>query len=315
MRGWIIVIVFFGGLFALCWYGATGETGPMGWLNSWQVGGSGSYSRTLSFAVVCVAGAVIAAPAVGLWTVVTQKSRGRPGGPSPSITEPADAKIAALRAGMSERSRWRWRTIVTVWLTGVVLAWTVVLTWHGWDFHRRSADAHSAYTPLRLARTATVARPDDGSHLALQGRLLWDRSVTRKPKDGGTDPEVVFVPAAGADWRPGDAVQFVVEFAPSQVWAIQNRADGTDAPLLVRVEGALPTATRPVFQQAEAPPTDAAVLVKVVASHAGQVNETSPTFDWENARLISLVLSGMWTLSLVTAGLAILVQTWKQRRR
>lgn len=311
MRAWIMILATFGGLFALCWYGATGETGPMGWLNSWQNGNTGSYSRELSFGILCVACGVIAAAVLGVWAVVAQKS----GASRTSFIAPADAKVAAMAVAMNDRSRWRWRMYLVVWGVGLALVWAVVLGWHGWDFHRRAADASSDYTLLRLDRTTTVAHADDGSHWALQGRLLWDRSATHKTKDRVTETETVYVPLAGADWRPGDAVQFVVRLPESQVWALQHRADEADAPLLVRVEGTIPTPSRAVFQRVEAPAVEAAVLVEVVDSSAGQVSEAHPTFDWENAKLIGLAVSATWTCGLCLGALAVLVKVWQQRRR
>jgi hypothetical protein len=314
MRGWIIIVVFFGGIFALCWYGATGETGPMGWLNSWQAGHFGSYSRGVSFAILGFAGALVATPTLAILAAARKKRAGS--GPTPaSITAPADAKVASMQAVMLDSSRWRLRSVLTLWLTVVVLLWGVVLAWHAWDFYRRSSDAGSVYTPLRLARDTPVARPGDGSHLALQGRLLWDRSVTRKTTTDQREVEEVFVPMAGADWRAGDAVQFVVQLERSGVWALQNRQDGADAPLLVRVEGAIPTPSRAVFQRAEAPPTDDAVLVEVVASTAGQVTDARPAFDWEQAKLIGLALSGIWTAGLGIGVPARLLKDRLQRRR
>lgn len=314
MRGWIMIMVVFGGLAALCWYGATGETGPMGWLNSWQNGNTGSYSRAFSFGVLCFACVVIAAPVLGVWAAVARKSSARSEASRASFTAPADAKIAAMAAAMNDRSQWRWRMYLAIWLVGLALVWAIVLGWHGWDFHRRAADAGGDYTLLRLDRTTTVAHLDSGSHWALQGRLLWDRSATRTTKDRVRETETVYVPIAGADWRPGDAIQFVLQLPKPQVWALQHRADGADAPLLVRVEGAIPTPSRAVFQRVEAPPADAAVLVEVVNASGGQVSEAHPSFDWENARLIGLAVSATWTAGLWLGALAVLVKVWRQRR-
>ena len=220
--------------------------------------------------ILCVACGVIAVLALGVRAVVAQKSGARSGASQASFTAPADAKVAAMAVAMNDRSRWRWRMYLAIWLVGLALVWAVVLGWHGWDFHRRAADAGSDYKLLRLDRTTTVAHLDDGGHWALQGRLLWDRSATHTTKDRVRETETVYVPVAGADWRPGDAVQFVVRLPKSEVWALQHRADGADAPLLVRVDGALPTPSRAVFQRVEAPPVDAAVLVEVVDSSAGR---------------------------------------------
>ena len=315
MRGWMMIVAVFGGLFALCWYGATGETGPMGWLNSWQNSNTGSYSRGVSFGLLCVACGVIAALALGVRAVVAQKYSARSGASLTPFTAQADAKIAAMAIAMNDRSRWRGRMYLAIWLVGLTLIWAVVLGWHGWDFHRRAADAGSGYTPVRLHRTMTVAHADDGSHWALQGRLLWDRSATHTTKSGGRETETAYVPVACADWRPGDGVQFVVRLPKSQIWSLQHRADGADTPLLVRVTGALPTPSRAVFQRLEAPPIEAAVLVEVIASRAGQVSDADPTFDWTKTKLIGLAVSATWTGGLWLGALAVWIKVWQQRRR
>jgi hypothetical protein len=161
----------------------------------------------------------------------------------------------------------------------------------------------------------TVAHADDGSHWALQGRLLWDRSATHTTRSGGRETETAYVPVACADWRPGDGVQFVVRLPKSQIWALQHRADGADTPLLVRVTGALPTPSRAVFQRLEAPPIEAAVLVEVIASRAGQVSDADPTFDWTKTKLIGLAVSATWTGGLWLGALAVWIKVWQQRRR
>ena len=318
MRGWIMIVAVFGGLAALCWYGATGETGPMGWLNSWQSESSGTYSRVLSFVYLCLAGCLIGAPVLWLLAVVTRKSDAFAGVSQTSFTAPADAEIAAMAVAMNDSSRWRGRTYLKIWLVGGALIWAAVLVWHGWDFHRRAADASGDYLPLRLSRTATLAHVGNGSHWALQGRLRWDCGAVQTTKKRGRETKTLFVPMAGADWRPGDAFQFVVRLPKLKAWTLQRRADAADEPLLVRVEGAITTPSRAVLHRAEAPPVDAAVLVEVVASRAGQVSEAQPTFDWENAQLIGLALSATWTAAVWLGALDVLdvlVKVWQQRRR
>ena len=260
MRAWITIVVFFGGIAALCWYGATGETGPMGWLNSWQSANTGSYSRGLSFVIVFLACAVLVLLTFGLRALVARRTGAPERASLASFTAPADARIAAMAAAMNDRTQWRWRMYLSIWLVGLVIIWAAVLGGFGWDYHRRASDAGSDYTPLRLERTTTVAHLDDGSHWALQGRLLWDRSVTQTTKDRATQTQTVYVPFASADWRPGDTIQFVVRLPKAEVGSLQHRAGGADgadgavgagAPLLVRVEGAIPTASRAVFQRSE----------------------------------------------------------------
>jgi len=315
MRGWIMILVLAGGLIALCWYGVTGDTGPMGWLNSWQNTNTGSYSRGLSFGLLCLAGGLIGALALGLRALVTRRS-GVGGGAAPtSFTAPADAKIAAMAVAMNDRTQWRWRMYLKAWLVGLALVWAVVLGWQGWDFHRRSADFGSDYTPLRLERTATAAPGNGGSHWAVQGRLLWNRSATQTTKGRYSETQTVYVPLVANDWQPGDAIQFVVRLPKEQVWALQQRTQKLDEPWLVRVDGSIPTPSRAVFERLEAPPADAAVMVEVVHSSDGRVSDTRPVFDWANTGLIGSAISATWTAGVWLGAFAVLMKVWQLRRR
>jgi hypothetical protein len=67
IRGIRFSLLFMGVLAAFVWYGVTGETGPMGWLDHWQQAASGSSSRGLSFLLLCLAVGLLAAPVVVIW--------------------------------------------------------------------------------------------------------------------------------------------------------------------------------------------------------------------------------------------------------
>jgi len=322
MRAWIIIIGLFGGLIALCWYGVTGETGPIGWLNSWQNGHTGSYSRGLSFGILCVALTVIGALALGLRALLAPPASQPSGGGPAAFTAPADAKIAAMSAAMTDRTRWRWRMYLKAWLVGLALVWAAVLGWHGWDYQRRAADARSDYTPLRLERNSAPPTPGASSHWALQGRLLWDRSAVQTTKSRTRETETVFVPVAPADWQPGDAVQFVLRLSRSEVWDLQHRAPAqqpqsqSQPPTLkVRVEGAVPTPSHAVFQKNEAPLAATAVLVELVDRSGGPVSDPDPRFDWGNARLVGAAISATWTAGVWLGALGVLWQVWRNNRR
>ena len=56
---WILLLV---GYIAMVWHGATGDTGPMGWLNGLQQQWTGGYSRKLSFLVFCFGTIALSSP-------------------------------------------------------------------------------------------------------------------------------------------------------------------------------------------------------------------------------------------------------------
>ncbi len=311
-RGWPTAILLLLGVLAFSWYGAVGETGPIGWLNGLQAASSGSYSRVVSFGLLFVAVLVVGGGALGLWLFFKERVLGRV--PAPSAA-PHPAMKVLFEPTELPAPRVGWKGSLAILLALLACAWIATLGWHAWDWHQRSVDAGSDYAPLRLGRDVVPARPADGSHLALQGRLLWDHALVRRTTNGAAQAETVFLPMAGADWRPGDAVHIVIQLEPSGAYSLQHRTGGDDAPLRVRVEGALPGATRPVFAQGGAPASDAAVLVEVVDTQAGPMVDARPAFDRASATLIGGGLSAFIALLWLTAVLTFKLKTWVRRRR
>jgi len=315
MRAWLIIIGFFGGLIALCWYGATGETGPIGWLNGWQNAHGGSYSRVLSFGILCAVATVVGALALGLRALFVGPAGASPAASAASFTAPADAKIAAMSEAMTDRSRWRWRMYLKVWLVGLALIWASVLGWNGWDYQRRAADAGNEYKVLHLQRDSPAPRPDSATHWALQGRLLWDRSAVQTTKTRSRETETVYLPVAAVDWQRGDAVHFVLRLTRGEVWDLQHRTDAADESLHVRVEGALPTPSHAVFQKLEAPLGDKAVMVELVDRGGRPVTNKNPGFDWAITKAFGLGISAAWTGGIWLGALGVLLQVRRQQRK
>lgn len=309
MRRWITVM-FIGGLLALTWYGAVGETGPIGWLNGMQATQTGSYSRVLSFFILFIGIGIVAVGLLMLWIRVRDRFLGGPPPPGPGFE---DVPLFAPRpAGARPMSFWK--TSLIVLLVLMTLAWAGTLGWHAWDWQRRAGDSGSDYPVLHLSRDRVPPRPGDGSHLKLQGQLLWDHAVVRHEGQTHASSDDVFLPVGGADWQAGDAVHFVIRLAPDGVFPLQHREDGAGAPLWIRVDGAVPGATLPVFRQGQSPVSDAAVLVHLVTAQGGQPPDAHPVFDWDAALQIGAGLSGFLALLWVTAVVTLKAKAWKQRR-
>lgn len=309
MRRWITVM-FIVGVLAITWYGAVGETGPIGWLNGMQATNTGSYSRVLSLFILFIGIGVVTVGLLVLWVMVRDKFLG---GPPPPGQGFEDVPLFAPRPAGAKPLPF-WRTSVIVLLVLMAVAWAGTLGWHAWDWHRRAGDAGSDYPMLPLSRDLVPASPANGSHLRLQGQLLWDHALVRHESKSHASSDEVFLPVGGTDWQAGDAVHFVIRLSPSGVFPLQHRQDGARPPLWIRVEGAVPSATLPLFRQEQSPVSDGAVLVQLVTAQGGQPPDAHPVFDWDTALQIGGGLSGFLALLWVTAVVTLKAKAWKQRR-
>ncbi len=302
MRRWFNALLLLGGLLAFSTYAVIGETGPVGWLNGLQAARSGSYSRTVSWFVMFVVLLVVGGLLLAAWILVRDRFLGGP--PAPRPGQAPHALLGDLPP-LPKVSMGFWPASFLALFALLVVAWGGVFAWHVLDWRQRDVDASSVYVAQRLARDVSAARPADGSHLALQGRLLWDRALVRRSTTGASSaPDEVFVPVVGADWRAGDAVRFVAQMGQADVWRLQHPADGAEAPLRVRVDGAVPGATRPVFAKGESPLSDVAVLVHVMEAEAGKPADARAGFDWDSVLQIgggaSAFIALLWTTAVVT---------------
>jgi len=304
---WLVLMLVSGVLIGVMWYGATGETGVMGWLNNWQQQRFGSYSRSLSFLAMSMGGVIAGAAVWGLGLLLLEAPK--PTVPpadaasTPELAEPARSPAAA--AAPARRSFWR--QTLRVWIIGAALCWGSMLAIATWDYTSRTRDAEDAYTPAVLTRGTLVPGAGKGSRYALQGRLLWDRSATRQARNSST-AETVFVPIVNADWQAGEPVRFVVQLGRAQAVALSRApADATPGtaaePLLVRVTGQPPTPAVPVFSRAQAPLADDAWLLEPVASQRGQVADVRPAFNWEVPGRIGSGMAGVWTFAVCLGAL------------
>jgi hypothetical protein len=194
----------------------------------------------------------------------------------------------------------------------IALAWAATFGWHAWDWHVRGQDVAQSYEPVNLATAATAAPVSKGSHLALQGRFLWDRTVVRRER-GKT--ETTYVPVVDFAWREGEPVRFIAEFESGELPAWRGNDKTRQDAILARVDGGVPTAAFDVFANAGAKLSPSAALVAPVAAGDGQPVEKQAAFDLDNALLISTLLTAIWTVCLLAIALALANQAWSERRR
>jgi hypothetical protein len=321
MRKFILTVLGIVAVLAFTLYATIGETGPIGWINAAQARGDGTYSRAIS-AFVLVIGACLVVMG-GIYVIeFVQKMRRAMGGPAAPQPVAAAAPIAAAvvtprKPSMPAPSGWRLGLIV--WATFMTLFWACLLGWYGWDWHLRRVDVVSAYAPLQLGRGVEPTRPGNGSHLALEGGVpMWDRALSRQTTNpsGSNRTEAIYVPVATADWRQGDPVHFVAQFGEvQQLYDLQRAAGDTQGPVLVRVDGGVPDVVRPVFQQHGVLVAENAVMVTAVMSQAGRPTQVDPPFDWMHVDIMGGIVTLLFTVLPLAAGLGVKRQEWMKRRR
>lgn len=311
MRKFILTAGGIVAVLAFSLYATIGETGPIGWINAAQARTDGTYSRKISAFVLLIGVGLVVMGVIYVIEFV-QKLRG-----VPPASKPAAAQAAVDYLEKPIPATAGWRVGLIVWATFMTLFWGCLLAWYGWDWHLRRADVVSAYASLPLSRGADPGRPDNGSHLALQGgALLLDHALVRRSQREGSYPQAIYVPVATADWQQGDPVHFVAQFErESQLEELQRAAAGSDGPVLVRVDGDVAGAARPVFEQHGVPVADNAVMVTAVPSHGGRPTQADPPFDWMQVELVGGIVTFLFTVLPLAAGLGVKRQEWSKRRR
>jgi len=287
---WILLLL---GYVAMVWHGATGDTGPMGWLNALQQHWTGGYSRKLSFLVFCFGTIALSSPI--LLPLL--------------LTAPAKAQPEAVSAPAAKASS-AWKTAALAWSVPVALAWIATFGYYAWDWHVRGQDATQRYRPVSL-RDA-VAPVANGSHIALQGRFLWDRTVVRQERG---QPGSTYVPVVDSAWREGEPVRFIAQFDGRELstWRASDKTR-RDA-ILARVDGGVPTAAFDVFAKAGATLAPSATLIVAVAAVDGQPAQKRVAFDLENALVLATVLTVIWSVCVLAIALAYAKQAWRERRQ
>lgn len=296
---WILLLV---GYIWMVWYGATGDTGPMGWLNALQQQWTGGYSRKLSFLVFCLGTIVLSSPIL-LPLMLTSPAKPF----SPAV--PAKAQREAVPVPAAKQTA-AWKTVALAWIVPIALAWIATFAYHAWDWYLRQQDATHRYLPVSLADgEAPVA---NGSRITLPGRFLWDRTVVRRERG---QAESSYVPVVGRAWREGDPVRFIAQFESRELAAWRASDKNHQTAILARVDGAVPKAAFGVFAKAGATLAPSAALIVAVAAVDGQPAQKQPAFAIDNALLLAMVLTVVWTVSVLAITLAFAKQAWSERRR
>jgi hypothetical protein len=320
MRKFILTLLGIIAVLTFSLYATIGETGPIGWINAAQARSDGTYSRAISAFVLLIGACLIV---MGALYVIEffQKIRRAVLGPvaaRPAATPvPTDsaAKVAPLKEPTPAPSGWRMGLVV--WAVFNSLVWGCLFAWYGWDWHLRRVDVVSTYVPMQLSRGAEPPHPDAGSHLALLGGTpLWDHAVTRRSSKSSNVADAIYVPLATADWRRGDPVYFVAQFDnEQQLYDLQRAAGGVGGPVLVRVDGGVAGAARPVFERNGVPVADSAVAVTAVMSRAGRPTQADPPFAWMRLLTIGILVTGLFTLLPLAGVLGLKREQWIARRR
>jgi hypothetical protein len=296
---WILLLM---GYVAMVWHGVTGDTGPMGWLNALQQHWTGGYSRKLSFLVFCFGTIALSSPIL-LPLVLTLPAK------TSSATAPVEVHREALPVPDAKPAS-GWKTAALAWSVPVALAWIATFAYHAWDWHVRTQDVTQRYQPVSLGDGA--ARVANGSRIALQGRFLWDRTVVRRER---SQAELTYVPVVDSAWREGGPVGFIAQFESRELSAWRNGDKTRRAPILARVDGAMPAAAFEVFAKAGATLTPSAALIVPVAAVDGKPAQEQGAFDLEKALVLSTVLTAVWTATVLAIVLAYAKQAWSERRR
>jgi len=134
---WMLLLV---GYIAMVWHGATGDTGPMGWLNALRQHWTGGYSRKLSFMAFCFGTIALSSPIL-LPLLLTSPAK------PPSAVVPAPASKPTPG----------WKTAALAWSIPVALAWiATVLTavWTTSVLGIAGAHAKQAWSERRRTRRA-----------------------------------------------------------------------------------------------------------------------------------------------------------------
>lgn len=326
MRKFILTWLGIIAVLAFSLYAAIGETGPIGWINAAQARSDGTYSRAISAFVLLIGVCLIVMG--GIYVIqFFEKIRRAVLGPvaarpasvaapaaTPVLTDSA-AMVAPPKEPTSAPSGWRIGLIV--WAVFHSLVWGCLFAWYGWDWHLRRADVVSTYVPMQLSRGVEPTHPNGGSHLALLGGTpLWDHAVTRRSSKSSNVASAIYVPLATADWRSGDPVYFVAQFDnEQQLYDLQKAAGAVGGPVLVRVNGAVAGAARPVFERNGVPVSDNAVAVTAVMSRAGRPTQADPPFDWMSVLTIGVIITGLFTLLPLAGVLGLKREEWIARRR
>ena len=257
----------------LVYYALTGETGPIGWLNALQARFGGGYSRKLSLLLLMVIGAF---PVSLLW-ILFWPTQVPPPDPSAPRAKPMSSPLLAV--------------ISFVVIEAII--WSAAIGYGLWQARAQNVDAQANYAPLTL-KTGASDRVAEGDHLAVSGRLLGDHVVTRT--EGNSTEKLALVPVVEPGWTNGDAVHWLLSVENEREAQVLDALRSNHGVLLVRVEGAVPTAALDVFRRMKAPIADDARTLAFVASARGRPSAAPSELDWTTIAIPAWIGTGLLVL-------------------
>ncbi len=273
----------------LVYYALTGDTGPIGWLNALQARFGGGYSRKLSLLALMVVGAL---PVSVVWIVFW-----------PTDVPPPDPSVPRAKPMPS-------------WLVGVFTVIVVESTIWGaaigngvWQAHEQNVDAAATYAPLVLSSGAPT-RSTEGDHLAVRGHLLVDHVVTRT--EGNSSEKMALVPLVEPGWKEGDQVHLLLSVEYAKAVAVREAMRSNGGVLLVKVEGAVPSAALDVFSRLKAPISDDARALAFVPSADGRPSAAPTELNWVSIAIPGWIGTGFVVL---LAGLFVFMPVLERRAK
>lgn len=253
-------------------YGMVSGTGLAGWFNYLQQSVFGSYSMKLTMLLLIVAVLGVWLAALFLASAVFKDD----GGVSAAalvqkMAAPHDRPLTSRSLVMLTLG-----TLLLIWIGGYAMLW--------WNNRIDREDTRAQYQGLDLADPAAATAPL-GSHVALKGQLLRQRTVVSQHGSGSTArPEYHLLPMVGPGWQEGQPARFVVkvkqlaDLSPGghagalPLWRPPGQAAPAprgEPPVLGRLEGALPVPAVQEFRKMGVPLSDDAQIVRWVPSKDG----------------------------------------------
>jgi hypothetical protein len=302
IRGAVIFVPF-----AYVVYSAVTGSGLVGWLHYAQQAVFGSYYEKLSFILAAGASFLLSGLLLYLGTLAWPGYFGLKGiAPGPLAGVPLGAKPAQKSSAQPAR-------VLLVPAILIPLVWLGGYAVYAWIAHQRAEDALAQYQAIDL-RVPGPFRPA-GSHLALRGGTVPPDLVLAQIRDPGKAWQKVeyrLAPIVQRDWKPGEAVSFVLkaedpadlaDLLPPEPSGAQHGAPPPRRPedslVFARVGGSVSPAAAAEFRKSGASLADRVyVLERVPAENGLPVDRSTDIRDYFLAcGLVSVIL---FALALAT---------------
>jgi hypothetical protein len=200
------------------------------------------------------------------------------------------------------------KTFLLIAVGFTALTWLVGVGLYQWKVKGLQEDATAVYQSLELTE-GTPVPANLSKHLALCGIPVTELAVIhRTDQSVNRGEDFRFLPVVGVGWKLDHPVSFVVKIDAQHVLPMaQKEPDWTprnprEVRLLVRQDGAIPAPAIAAFKKLQAPLTEGAVLLSLVATEQGKptLPDTSSdlffmkVFCWGISILNVVLCLGLW---------------------